>query len=274
MTAAVAIPSAATRSVAIALQDISVRFGKPGRQLAALQRVNLTIQPGEFVSVLGPSGSGKSTLLNVIAGFERPSEGAASVDGQQVLEPSPERPVVFQQHSLFPWMTALDNVAFGLRMTGNLEPRERARHYLQLVGLLDFADRYPHQLSGGMQQRVGLARALAVEPRILLMDEPFGALDAQTRALMQEQLLKLWEERRHTVVFVTHDIDEAIFLSDRVVVLGVKPNRVREVVDVTLPRPRSPEARQDPSYQALYRSLFAQIREESSKTFSAATANT
>ncbi|MET0414101.1 MAG: ABC transporter ATP-binding protein [Polyangiaceae bacterium] len=254
----------------IELRDVNVRFGKGEREVTALSRVDLTIEAGRFVAVLGPSGCGKSTLLNVIAGFERPSHGAVHVDGELVSEPSPQRPVVFQQHSLFPWMSALDNVAFGLRMAGDTGARERARHYLQLVGLADFAERYPAQLSGGMQQRVGLARALAVEPRILLMDEPFGALDAQTRALMQEQLLKLWEEWRHTVVFVTHDIDEAIFLADRVVVLGVKPNVVRGVFDVDVPRPRSSEARQDPAYQALYRSLFGLIREESSKTFGSA----
>jgi NitT/TauT family transport system ATP-binding protein len=254
---------------AIELVDVSVRFGKGEREVRALQHVSLRLEPGQFVAVLGPSGCGKSTLLNVIAGFERPSQGAIRVDGRAVTEPSPDRPVVFQQHSLFPWMTALDNVAFGLRMTGNREARERARHYLALVGLSDFSDRYPQQLSGGMQQRVGLARALAVEPQVLLMDEPFGALDAQTRALMQEQLLKLWDAWRHTVVFVTHDIDEAIFLADRVVVLGVKPNCVRGVFEVDVPRPRSSEVRQDPAYQSLYRSLFGLIREESSKTFAA-----
>jgi sulfonate transport system ATP-binding protein len=257
---------------AVELRDVSVRFGKREREVTALQRVSLVIEPGQFVAVLGPSGCGKSTLLSTIAGFEPPTHGAVHVDGQLVTEPSPARPVVFQQHSLFPWMTALDNVAFGLRMARHDDARARARRYLQLVGLSDFAERYPQQLSGGMQQRVGLARALAVEPRILLMDEPFGALDAQTRVLMQEQLLKLWEEWRHTVVFVTHDIDEAIFLADRVVVLGLKPNSVRGVFDVDVPRPRSAEARQDPAYQALYRALFGLIREESSKSFAASRA--
>ncbi|WP_437898979.1 ABC transporter ATP-binding protein [Sorangium sp. So ce124] len=252
---------------AIELAEISVQFGKAGREVTALQRVSLTIEPGQFVAVLGPSGCGKSTLLNVIAGFERPRAGSVRVDGELVTEPSPRRPVVFQQHSLFPWMTALDNVAFGLKMAGDAAARERARHYLALVGLSDFAEHYPEQLSGGMQQRVGIARALAVEPAVLLMDEPFGALDAQTRALMQEQLLGLWERWRHTVVFVTHDIDEAIFLADRVVVLGVKPNGLRRIVDVDVPRPRSPRARLDPTYQALYQDLFGLIRDESSKTF-------
>jgi len=267
--AAVAEPVTAARSAsgAIELRDVSVSFGKGERQVDALQRVSLTIEPGTFVAVLGPSGCGKSTLLNVIAGFERPARGSLWVDAEPVTEPSPERPVVFQQHSLFPWMTALDNVAFGLRMSRAPDATERARHYLGLVGLSAFAQHYPGQLSGGMQQRVGLARALAVQPKILLMDEPFGALDAQTRALMQEQLLKLWEEWRPTVVFVTHDIDEAIFLADRVVVLGVQPNSVRGSFRVEVPRPRSAGARLDAAYQGLYQSLFALIREESSKTF-------
>jgi sulfonate transport system ATP-binding protein len=266
------IPSRPKSAGAVALREVSVRFGRGEREVTALQRVSLEIEPGQFVAVLGPSGCGKSTLLNAIAGFERPSQGTIHVDGQLVTEPGPERPVVFQQHSLFPWMSALDNVAFGLRMAGKGDARARALRYLRLVGLSEFADRYPQQLSGGMQQRVGLARALAVEPEILLMDEPFGALDAQTRVLMQEQLLKLWEEWRHTVIFVTHDIDEAIFLADRVVVLGVKPNALRGDFEVGVPRPRSSDARQDPAYQALYRSLFGLIREESSKTFSAAQA--
>jgi NitT/TauT family transport system ATP-binding protein len=252
---------------AVELRDVSVSFGKGERQVEALQRVSLAIQPGRFVAVLGPSGCGKSTLLNVIAGFEQPARGELLVDSQLVTEPSPERPVVFQQHSLFPWMTALDNVAFGLRMQGAADARDRARHFLGLVGLAEFASHYPAQLSGGMQQRVGLARALAVQPKILLMDEPFGALDAQTRALMQEKLLELWEQWRPTVVFVTHDIDEAIFLADSVVVLGVKPNSIRGVFSVEVPRPRSSCARLDAGYQALYQSLFSLIRQESSKTF-------
>jgi NitT/TauT family transport system ATP-binding protein len=224
----------------IDIQALSVSFGRPGRETTALGEVDLTIAAGEFVAVIGPSGCGKSTLLNAIAGFERPTEGSVRVDGVPVTRPDPTRPVVFQQHSLFPWMTALDNVAFGLRMAGDAgdKARARARHFLSLVGLAEVVERYPRQLSGGMQQRVGLARALAVEPSILLMDEPFGALDAQTRILMQEQLLRLWEQWRHTVVFVTHDIDEAIFLADRVVVLGQSAPSVRGVFEVSLARPR------------------------------------
>jgi len=259
--------SPATGRGAVELRDVSVRFGRPGREVVALGDVSLRFAAGEFVAVLGPSGCGKSTLLNVIAGFEHPTAGSILVDGAPVTRPGPDRPVVFQQHSLFPWMTALDNVTFGLRLAGSPTARQHARHYLGLVGLADVADRYPHQLSGGMQQRVGLARALAVEPSVLLMDEPFGALDAQTRILMQEQLLRLWERWRHTVVFVTHDIDEAIFLADRVVVLGLRPNTARGDFTVDLPRPRGREARASAAYQRLYDELFDRIREETLKTF-------
>jgi NitT/TauT family transport system ATP-binding protein len=254
---------------AITIEGLSVRFREGGRDTVALANLDLAISPGEFVAILGPSGCGKSTLLNVIAGFERPSLGSVRVDGRPVTAPGPERPVVFQHHSLFPWMTALDNVAFGLRMAGHASERARATHYLGLVGLAAYHDRYPHELSGGMQQRVGLARALAVEPSILLMDEPFGALDAQTRVLMQEQLLRLWEQWRHTVVFVTHDLDEAIFLADRIVVLGLLPNILRGTFDVALPRPRGRGARASAAYQGLYDVLFDLIRQESLKTFAA-----
>jgi len=263
-------PARAARG-AIALSDVSVRFGRTGSETVALDHVALDVRAGEFLAVLGPSGCGKSTLMNVIAGFERPSTGTVLVDGVPVTAPAPDRSVVFQQHSLFPWMTALDNVAFGLRMTGKYAARAHAHRYLGLVGLAEAAGRYPHQLSGGMQQRVGLARALAVEPSVLLMDEPFGALDAQTRILMQEQLLRLWDEWRHTVVFITHDIDEAIFLADRVVVLGVRPNAVRGSFSIDLPRPRGRGARGTPAYQRLYDDLFDRIRQETLKTFTGET---
>jgi NitT/TauT family transport system ATP-binding protein len=252
---------------AIELRAVSVSFGRPGRETIALRDVSLNIRAGEFLAVLGPSGCGKSTLLNAVAGFEPPSTGSVLIDGRPVLGPGPDRPVVFQQHSLFPWMTALDNVAFGLRMADDRAARDRARHFLSLVGLSEVVDRYPHELSGGMQQRVGLARALAVEPNVLLMDEPFGALDAQTRILMQEQLLKLWERWRHTVVFVTHDIDEAIFLADRVVVLGLGSPSLRGLFDVRLARPRGRLVRTSAAYQRLYDELFGLIREESLRTF-------
>jgi NitT/TauT family transport system ATP-binding protein len=255
---------------AVRIVDVSVRFASGSKELVALDRVNLEIEPGEFVALLGPSGCGKSTLLNTIAGFQLPDRGSVEVDGAPVREPSAERPVVFQQHSLFPWMTALGNIAFGLRMLARENPLPIARAYLELVGLAEYANYYPRQLSGGMQQRVGLARALAVEPKLLLMDEPFGALDAQTRILMQEQLLTIWEQQRQTLVFVTHDIDEAIFLADRVLVMGIKPNRIRDSFPVILRRPRGTNLRSTSDYQRLHAQLFSLIREESLKSFTAA----
>jgi NitT/TauT family transport system ATP-binding protein len=252
---------------AITLRDLSVSFESPRRTVVALEEVNLDLAPGEFVALLGPSGCGKSTLLNVVAGFQEATEGEALLDGQPVQEPDHDRSVVFQQHSLFPWMSAIENVAFGPRMLGHRDPLTVARDYLELVGLGHCAQQYPSQLSGGMRQRVGLARALAVEPPVLLMDEPFGALDAQTRSIMQEQLLQIWEQSRNTVLFVTHDIDEAIFLADRIVVMGVQPSTIRQVVEVNLPRPRDLHLRHSDDYRRLHEQLFELIRTESLKSF-------
>jgi NitT/TauT family transport system ATP-binding protein len=203
--------------------------------------VDLTIQPGEFACLLGPTGCGKSTLLNCIAGFVQPSRGSVHLDGREIVGPGPERGMVFQQHSLFPWKTVKANVAFGPLMTGagRDEAEARARKFLRLVGLADFENHYPHMLSGGMQQRVGIARALANSPSVLLLDEPFGALDAHTRTIMQETLAAVWQEFRSTVVFVTHDVEEAAFLSDRILVMSASPGRLLADITVPLPRPRS-----------------------------------
>jgi NitT/TauT family transport system ATP-binding protein len=205
--------------------------------------IDLTIQPGEFVCLLGPTGCGKSTLLNCIAGFVQPSRGNVQLDDHEVVGPGPERGMVFQQHSLFPWKTVKDNVAFGPLMTGTgrSEAESRASRFLRLVGLADFENHYPHTLSGGMQQRVGIARALANSPSVLLMDEPFGALDAQTRTIMQETLAGLWQEFRSTVVFVTHDVEEAVFLADRILVMSASPGRLLADIAVPLSRPRTLE---------------------------------
>lgn len=212
-----------------------------GDEVVAIGDVSFTVEQGEFVSVLGPSGCGKTTVLNTVAGFVRPTSGSVAVDGRDVSAPGPDRGVVFQSHALFPWKTVLGNVAFGLRMKGvrRREREERGREYLDLVGLAGFENRYPHELSGGMQQRLGVARVLANEPAVMLMDEPFASIDAQTRRRLQEDLTRIFEERRPTVFFVTHDIDEAVFLSDRVVVLSQRPSAVQEIVTVDLPRPRS-----------------------------------
>jgi NitT/TauT family transport system ATP-binding protein len=209
-------------------------------QVQALANVSLDIADGEFVSVVGASGSGKTTLLNVVAGFIPPTRGEILVGEQPVKRPGRDRGVVFQSHALFPWKTVLDNVAFGPKMAGaSKDERERiAREYTALVGLSGAEARYPHELSGGMQQRVGVARALANEPQVLLMDEPFASVDAQTRLTLQEELLHVWEAKRPTVLFITHDVDEAVFLSDRVVVLGGRPSTIVEIVTVDLSRPR------------------------------------
>jgi NitT/TauT family transport system ATP-binding protein len=212
-----------------------------GDEVVAIGDVSFGVERGEFVSVLGPSGCGKTTVLNTVAGFVRPTSGTVSVDGREVGAPGPDRGVVFQGHALFPWKTVLGNVVFGLRMKGvkRREREERGREYLELVGLAGFENRYPHELSGGMRQRLGVARVLANEPAVMLMDEPFASIDAQTRRRLQEDLTRIFEERRPTVFFVTHDIDEAVFLSDRVVVLSSRPSTVNEIVTVDLPRPRS-----------------------------------
>ncbi|WP_240655505.1 ABC transporter ATP-binding protein [Paraburkholderia phosphatilytica] len=236
-----------------------------GTPFTAIDGVDLTIEPGEFVSVIGPSGCGKSTVLNVLAGFSKLDEGTATLDGAAIEKPGPERGVVFQQYSLFPWMTVRRNVEFGLRMKRMpVSKRETiARGLLGIAGLLAFENHYPDQLSGGMKQRVGIVRALAASPRVLLMDEPFGALDAQTRAVMQEVLTNMWQRLRTSVLFITHDIDEAVFLSDRIYVMTARPGRIKCVVPVNLPRPRTPEITASPEYVALVQRLRSLIRAES-----------
>lgn len=208
--------------------------------VTAVGDVSFTIEEGEFVAVLGPSGCGKTTILNIVAGFQRQTSGSVRVGGKDVTGPSPERGVVFQSFALFPWKTVLGNVVFGLRMRG-VPRRDRepiAQRYLELVGLDGFERKFPHELSGGMQQRLGVARVLANEPAVMLMDEPFASVDAQTRRKLQEDLTAIFEANRPTVFFVTHDIEEAVFLADRVVVLSTRPSRVKEVVAVPLERPR------------------------------------
>ncbi len=227
----------------IEVRDVSVVFNTPGGPVSAVQSVNLGMEASEFLCLIGPSGCGKSTLLNMIAGFLRPSSGEIRIGGKTVSGPSFDRGVVFQDFAqLFPWRTALGNVMFGLEMKGvEKQERERiAREQLKLVGLEKFADYYPHHLSGGMQQRVAIARALAYNPAVLLMDEPFAALDALTRDEMQRLLADVWRETRKTVVYVTHNVAEAVYLADRVVVMSPHPGRVKTEVAMTLPRPRDP----------------------------------
>ena len=235
--------------------------------VTALDSIDLSVAPGEFVALLGPSGCGKSTLLNLVAGFEIPTAGNLQVFGETPHKPGPDRAVVFQESALFPWLRVWDNVTFSPRLAG--KPRAAyeadARKFLDLVGLTGFEQHYPDQLSGGMKQRVGLARCLLMQPRLFLMDEPFGALDAQTRLAMQELLLHVWDTMKRTVIFITHDIDEAIFLADTVYVMSARPGRIRSRNPVNLPRPRDIDMLTDPAFNTLRRDILRQIREEASR---------
>ena len=239
------------------IEGVSKAFGNT----KALERIDLEIEDNDFLCILGPSGCGKSTLLRIVAGLEVPSTGKVLLDGQPVQRPGPDRGMVFQSYTLFPWLTVRKNVLFGTRSTP-----EKADSLLVKVGLKGFEDHYPKQLSGGMQQRTALARALANDPKILLLDEPFGALDNQTRALMQELLLKIWEADRKTVLFVTHDIDEAIFMASRVAVMSARPGRLKTIVPVGLPHPRHYTMKTTPEFSALKAALTEEIRVEAMKT--------
>jgi NitT/TauT family transport system ATP-binding protein len=229
----------------IELSDVGQTFlvrgddDKQLREFVALQGLSIDIAPGEFVTLVGPSGCGKSTVLDLIAGLAKPAAGSLTIDGRPITGPGLDRSVVFQQYTLLPWRTAQANVEFALEAKGGLskaERSERALTYLELVGLTEFAGRYPHELSGGMKQRVAIARSLSYQPEVLLMDEPFGALDAQTRERLQEELISIWQRTGTTVVFITHDIDEAVFLGQRVAVMSSRPGRIKEIVDVDLDR--------------------------------------
>jgi ABC-type nitrate/sulfonate/bicarbonate transport system ATPase subunit len=244
----------------IEVQNVSKVYSDGTR---AVDNVNLVIRDNEFVSLIGPSGCGKTTLLKIIDGLLSPSAGQIVINGYPVADPGPDRGVVFQDFALMPWATVLENVAFGLEMrrVPRAERLHRAREQIRAVGLDGFADRLPKQLSGGMQQRVGLARALAVDPDTLLMDEPFGALDAQTRHLLQEDLVELLENRPKTVVFVTHDMDEAVYLSDRVVIMSPHPGRVVEELDVDIERPRGSGVRKSREFVNLTDYVWTRLRD-------------
>jgi NitT/TauT family transport system ATP-binding protein len=254
-----------TLSGHIDVRNVDIKFKTRGTVVEAVKSVSLNVQPGEFVSLIGPSGCGKSTLMNAVAGFTKADCGTLQLDGKLIQGPGSDRGVVFQQYSLFPWMTVRKNVEFGLKMQGvSATQREtQARTLLGLAGLLAFENHYPSQLSGGMKQRVGIVRALATSPQVLLMDEPFGALDSQTRSVMQEILTNMWQRLRLSVLFITHDIDEAIFLSDRIYVMTARPGRVKAEILVPLPRPRKPEMMDSPEFLAMVRSIKKLIREES-----------
>jgi NitT/TauT family transport system ATP-binding protein len=231
-----------SRRVVLSIKNLRREYETANGNLVALSGINHAVHTRELTCVIGPSGCGKSTLIRILAGLERPTSGAVLVDGEPVRGPGADRGMVFQNYTLFPWLTVKKNVMFGLKMKGvqPMRAEAAARRWLEMVGLSQFADSYPAELSGGMKQRVAIARALANQPRILLMDEPFGALDAQTRCSMQAHLLRIWENVDVTIVFITHDLEEAIYLADRIVVLGANPGRILEVIDVPLPRPRHP----------------------------------
>jgi NitT/TauT family transport system ATP-binding protein len=255
------------RGFMVEIQGVSKSFHKTVKEskseLKALADVSLSIRANEFLSIIGPSGCGKTTLLKMIDGLIPYDSGKILIDGKPVTAPGPDRAVVFQSFALLPWRTVLANVEFSLELR-HLPKEERTkitRDYLKRVGLAEFENHYPHELSGGMQQRAGLARALAVNPSILLMDEPFGAVDAQTRQLLQEELLELWQRERKTVIFITHSMDEAVYLSDRVVVMTPRPGTVAEILDVPLPRPRvSDEVRRDAKFVDLTNYIWESLK--------------
>ncbi|MES2259681.1 MAG: ABC transporter ATP-binding protein [Pseudomonadota bacterium] len=255
----------ATTQGRIAIERLHIHLGHGASAFEAVQDISLDVEAGEFVCLLGPSGCGKSTLLGALAGHLSPSRGAITVDGQVVRGPHPERGLVFQQHTLFPWKKVLENVAFGLKMQGvpRAERHARALELIELVGLAGFENHYPGQLSGGMKQRVEIARVLINHPRVMLMDEPFGALDAQTRLMMQQLLLDVWARIKTTIVFITHDIDEALFLADRILVMSPRPGRIVEELRLDFERPRDAALVTSPEFTRLKRHCLALLHPSS-----------
>jgi sulfonate transport system ATP-binding protein len=253
----------------IQLQEVSLSYqANTGSELLALDRIDLDVHPGEFLCIVGPSGCGKSTLLHLIAGLQKPTSGRISMDGESVTAPGTDRILIFQEHGLFPWLTVGQNVEFGMKMKGlsKAEREGRTRHYLRLVHLSQFKDSRPHQLSGGMRQRVALARALATEPDVLLMDEPFAALDAQTRDMLHDELEKIWAETGRTIIFVTHNVREAVRLGDRVALMSFRPGRVKKEFLVDLPRPRHLE---EVEVARTAREILDHLRDEINKSLEA-----
>jgi len=246
------------------LRNVSMVYSQRGKPFAAVRDVSLQVEAGQFISIVGASGCGKTTLLRIVDGLTTPTRGQVWVDGQAVNRPGPDRGFVFQQDALFPWRTLLDNVIFGLEIQGRSrkESRERAAGLLSLVGLDGFEHHFPHELSGGMRQRANLARALTIDPDVLLMDEPFASLDAQTREIMQSELLRIWRSNRKTVLFVTHQIDEAVYLADRVVVMTSRPGQVKAVLDIDIPRPRDLSVKRTPAFLERVDEIWKMIEEE------------
>src|SRR5690625_2945716 len=252
------------RSIKVKIDNVEKVFPSRNGEVVALNGINLDILENEFVTVVGPSGCGKSTLLNIIAGLTEPSAGKVYCDDQEIRGTGTERDVVFQQYALFPWLTVKGNVEFGLKIKGikGTEAEEIAMKYIRMVDLEDFVHHYPKELSGGMKQRVAIARAYAVNPSVLLMDEPFGALDAQTRTQLQEELLQTWEEERKTCFFITHDVDEAIILGQKVVIMSARPGRINEIVDINIPYPRTQETKMLPEFLEVKNYIWSKVYKE------------
>lgn len=247
--------------------DVTYVNNKTGAEVIALQNINLNIKDGEFICIVGPSGCGKTTFLNTVVGLLKPSKGEILLDQQKIDGPGKDRAMVFQNPSLLPWRTVLENVLYGVELLKQVtaEKKKEAKEFIEMVGLKGYENHYPHELSGGMQQRVNLARALTVNPSLILLDEPFSALDAQTREFMQGELLRIWDETKKTSLFITHQIDEAVFLADRIFVFGARPGRVVEVVDVDIPRPRELQVKRSPEFLEIVDHIWSIIEQESSK---------
>lgn len=251
----------------LVIDNVSKRFQTKDREVTALSNTAFSVQDNEFITILGPSGCGKSTILKIIAGLEAPSSGRVLLDGKEIYQPGKDRGMVFQSYTLFPWLNVKQNIEFGLDVAGKSkqEKGDIADYYLEKIGLKGFEKAYPANLSGGMKQRVAIARALANDPEVLLMDEPFGALDAQTRTVMQELLLNVWEESQKTILFVTHDVDEAVFMGDTIYVMTARPGMIKAKINVKLPRPRKYDVKLTDTFLNLRRELLQLIREESWK---------
>ncbi|ENN95810.1 ABC transporter releated protein [Methanocaldococcus villosus KIN24-T80] len=251
--------------IKLKIEGLTKVFDVDGKKITALDDINLEVYKNEFLTVVGPSGCGKTTLLRIIAGLDKPTKGRILLDGKEIKGPGADRGVVFQQYTLLPWRNVIDNIAFGLELRGvpKKERYEIARKFIKLMGLEGFEKAYPYQLSGGMQQRVAIARTLANDPEIVLMDEPFAALDAQTRAILQNELLKIWQKDKKTIFFITHSIDEAVYLSDRVVVLTARPGKIKDIIEIPLERPRDKTSVEFLEYK---KKIFEILKEEVLKT--------
>ncbi|GMQ59051.1 ABC transporter ATP-binding protein [Vallitalea sediminicola] len=251
-------------NVKVDIKNVKKMFNTRNGEVVALNGVNLQIAENEFVCVVGPSGCGKSTLLNIIAGLDHPSSGEVTVNDELVKDPGPERGVIFQQYALFPWLTVKQNVEFGLKLKKYSKEKceQEALKYIDMVGLSDFLHAYPKELSGGMKQRVAIARGYAINPEVLLMDEPFGALDAQTRTQLQSELLHTWETEKKTCFFITHDVEEAVILAQRVVIMSARPGRIKNIVNINIPYPRTQETKMTERFNELKNEIWAQVYEE------------